>query len=154
MKKGATDTTQNVQSWTSEDDAQTLEELEQLLMAIPKHQYDPGQMTFHQARQARNDVGNNLVAQRRGALEDRRSSTREIMRDNPAHGLGMMVASPVEMLVKYYGDKTKGTPLAGPEQSYMGRSGYFDPMANVGAAWTGGGQGIKDLYQMLLKLVD
>lgn len=152
--KGATDTSQNVRSWTSEDDAQTLEELEQLLQAIPKHQYDPGIMTLRETSDMRHDVGSNLIGQRRGALEDRRSSTREIMRDNPLVGLGMMLGAPAEMLVKYYGDKTKGTPLAGPEQSYMGRSGYFDPMANIGASWTGGGQGINDLYQMLLKLVD
>lgn len=152
--KGATDTSQNVRSWTSEDDAQTLEELEYLLKAIPKHSYDPGNMSGHAARFSRDDVGDNLIAQRRLALEDRRGATRDIMRENPFAGLAMMVAAPVEMAAKYYGDKTKGTPLAGPEQSYMGRSGYFDPMANIGAAWTGGGQGIGDLYEMLLKLVD
>jgi len=109
--------------------------------------YRPGEMTFQEVRDARHDAGNDLDAQRKLALEDRRSFAREFVRDNPLVGIpSMAVLPPAEMAYKGARSALGMDP--------GGRSGFFDPMANIGAGWTGLGQGIEDLLKKMMEQED
>lgn len=106
--------------------------------------YQPGTMDFKTTRTARDFAGDDKRWQRRLALEDRRSFARESVAAAPWEALGLAALAPAEMGMKFAYEHTKGTPLAFDGERYMGRSGYFDPWANVGATWTGIGQGLSD----------
>ncbi len=109
-----------------------------------RRMYQPGTMNFKTTRTARDFAGKDLEWQRRLALEDRRSFAREQVAQAPWEALGLAALAPAEMGVKWAQEHTKGTPLAFGGERFMGRSGYFDPMANIGASWTGIGQGLSD----------
>lgn len=103
--------------------------------------YKPGTMDFLETRFLRDAAGaDNKDWQRLLALEDRRSFAREHVRDNPISGSLSMAFLPVaEMLYKGARSAVGKDP--------GGRSGFFDPMANIGAGWTGLGQGVSDLFR-------
>ena len=99
--------------------------------------YKPGEMTFSEVRNARHDAGPDAVEwQRRLALEDRRAFARELIRDKPWLAPALAALIPAEQLYK------GGRVALGMKPG--GRSGYFDPWANIGAGWTGIGQGMLD----------
>lgn len=105
--------------------------------------YRPGEMSFDEVRAARERT-KNPEDQKKLALEDRRAFAREYVRDNPITGIpAMAVLPPLEMAYK------GGRAALGMDPG--GRSGFFDPMANIGAGWTGMGQGAMDLIDQLLK---
>ena len=83
---------------------------------------------FWEVRRKREQPG---ADQQKLALEDRRAYSREITRDNGMLGaLNMAVAVPGEQVVKAF--------------TQSGRSGYFNPLANIGAGYTGIVQGLDD----------
>lgn len=78
-----------------------------------------------------------LEDQRRLALEDRRAFAREYVRDYPIRGtLAMLALAPAEQVYKGI------QHLRGRQ---IGRSGFFDPLANIGAAYRGVGEGLVTL---------
>lgn len=117
-------------------DSLTPEEKERFL----SDKYKPGAMNFVDTRILRGMLGpNNKEWQRRLALEDRRSFAREQVAENPLYAVPLSVMVPGEMAYKaarHYLGKNPG-----------GRSGYFDPLANIGAGWTGIGQGMLDFFK-------
>jgi hypothetical protein len=87
---------------------------------------------FWETRRKREHADQGQEAQQPLALEDRRSYAREITRDHGMLGaLNMAVAVPGEQVVKAAGYR-------------QGRAGFFDPLANIGAGYTGILQGLDD----------
>jgi hypothetical protein len=75
-----------------------------------------------------------LQGQRALALEDRRAFAREYVQRNPVQGsLAMLVLPPAEQVYKGVNH------LVGRE---VGRSGFFAPLANIGAAYQGALEGL------------
>lgn len=88
---------------------------------------DPGP-SFTEVRELRAKA-KTLEEQRALALEDRRAFAREYVQDNPIVGpFSMMLLAPAEQLYK------GAQHLRGKK---IGRSGFFAPAANIGAAYTG-----------------
>lgn len=84
--------------------------------------------SFSEVRQAR-ERAKTLEEQRLLALEDRRSFAREYTQARPLVGpFSMMLLAPAEQVYK------GAQHLRGKK---VGRSGFFDPLANIGAAYTG-----------------
>lgn len=68
------------------------------------------------------------------ALEDRRSFAREYVQENPIRGtLAMAILPPAEQIYKGVNS------MLGRK---IGRSGYFAPLANIGAAYQGALEGL------------
>ena len=89
--------------------------------------------SFNEVRRLR-DRATALEEQRRLALEDRRAFAREYVRDYPVTGtLAMLLLPPAEQAYKGL------QHLRGRE---VGRSGFFAPAANIGAAYTGIAEGL------------
>ena len=120
------------------------ENLERHLLSM----YKPGEMTLKETQDARYDAGkDNKDWQRLLALEDRRSAVREITRDNPLLGVPMgLFLAPGEMAVKGVDAGIRELGFDGVYK-YPGRSGFFDPLANIGAGFTGLGQGLMDFFK-------
>jgi len=88
--------------------------------------------------------------QQKLALEDRRAFSRDLMQDNIPMGVfNAVVAAPAEQVAK----AAIAAPGVGPYAEKMlrsiglyggSRSGYFEPMANIGASMTGALQGLDD----------
>lgn len=84
--------------------------------------------TFDEVRQMRREAAT-LEAQRLLALEDRRAFAREYVQDNPYIGpFSMLLLAPAEQVYK------GAQHLRGKQ---VGRSGFFAPAANIGAAYQG-----------------
>ncbi len=84
---------------------------------------------------AMRDKATTLEQQRYLALQDRRAFAREYVRDNPVTGpLAILFLSPAEQVVKAAGFR-------------RGRSGFFAPLANIGAGYTGALEGLATLDQ-------
>lgn len=91
---------------------------------------------FSEVRRQR-DLAQALEDQRRLALEDRRAFAREYVRDYPIRGtLAMLALAPAEQVYK-------GVQHLRGRQ--IGRSGFFAPLANIGAAYRGVGEGLVTL---------
>ena len=91
------------------------------------------QPSFNAIRAMR-DKALTLEEQRRLALEDRRAFAREYVQDYPVTGtLAMLLLPPAEQAYKGL------QHLRGRE---VGRSGFFAPAANIGAAYTGIAEGL------------
>jgi len=89
--------------------------------------------SFQQVREMR-EMAKALEQQRLLALEDRRAFAREYVQENPVTGaLAMTVLPPAEQAYKGI------SHLLGRE---VGRSGYFAPLANIGAAYQGTLEGL------------
>jgi hypothetical protein len=87
---------------------------------------------FWETRRARAQAPQTAEAQQPLALEDRRSYAREFTRDHGLLGAANMVfAVPGEQVAKAAGYR-------------QGRAGFFDPLANIGAGYTGIIQGLDD----------
>jgi hypothetical protein len=90
------------------------------------------QQAFWETRRARDQADQGQEAQQPLALEDRRSYAREFTRDYGLLGAAnMALAVPGEQVVKAAGYR-------------QGRAGFFDPLANIGAGYTGIIQGLDD----------
>lgn len=88
---------------------------------------------FAEVRRQREQAAT-LDAQRLLALEDRRAFAREYVRDNPLTGLpAMAILPPAEQAYKGINH------LLGRQ---IGRSGFFAPLANIGAAYQGALEGL------------
>lgn len=88
---------------------------------------------FAEVRRLREQAAS-LEAQRLLALEDRRAFAREYVRDRPIMGLAAMaLLPPAEQAYKGINS------LLGRQ---VGRSGYFAPLANIGAAYQGALEGL------------
>lgn len=88
---------------------------------------------FDEVRRQR-ELAKTLDEQRALALEDRRSFAREYVQAKPISGtLAMLMLPPVEQAYKGV------QHLRGRE---VGRSGFFAPMANIGAAYQGTLEGL------------
>lgn len=84
--------------------------------------------SFDEIRRQR-ELAKTLEQQRLLALEDRRAFAREYVQDNPYIGpFSMMLLAPAEQAYKGV------QHLRGRE---VGRSGFFAPLANIGAAYQG-----------------
>lgn len=89
--------------------------------------------SFDEVRQLRAKAAT-LDAQRLLALQDRRAFAREYVQDNPLTGpIAIGLLSPAEQVYKGVNH------LAGRQ---IGRSGFFSPLANIGAAYQGVLEGI------------
>lgn len=89
--------------------------------------------SFDDVRQMRMQA-KTLDAQRLLALQDRRAFAREYVQDNPLTGpIAIGLLSPAEQVYKGV------SHLAGRQ---VGRSGFFNPIANIGAAYQGVLEGI------------
>lgn len=89
--------------------------------------------TFAEVREMR-ERAKTLEEQRLLALEDRRAFAREYVQDRPITGsIAMTLLPPAEQLYK------GANALIGRN---IGRSGYFAPMANIGAAYQGALEGL------------
>ena len=87
---------------------------------------------FWETRRARAQAPQTAEAQQPLALEDRRSYAREFTRDYGLLGAANMAfAVPGEQVAKAAGYR-------------QGRAGFFDPLANIGAGYTGIVQGLDD----------
>lgn len=83
---------------------------------------------FDQIRELRNQA-TTLDAQRLLALQERNAYARDYVQRNPVRGtLAMLALAPAEQVYKGVNH------LVGRE---VGRSGFFDPLANIGAAYQG-----------------
>lgn len=92
-----------------------------------------GAPTFQQVRDQR-EQAQTLEEQRRLALEDRRSFAREYVQEKPISGtLAMLMLAPAEQAYK-------GAQALRGQQ--VGRSGFFDPWANINAAYRGALEGL------------
>lgn len=95
------------------------------------------------------DAAQTKGEQRRLALEDRRDFTRDFTRNAglfgaPVVAAGMPAVTFGHEVVKALGEYT---PEAFPwARRWVGRSGFFDPVANMGASMAGGLQGLADVY--------
>lgn len=88
---------------------------------------------FSEVRRQR-ELADTLEAQRLLALEDRRAFARDYVRDSPIMGLAAMaLLPPAEQAYKGINH------LFGRQ---VGRSGYFAPLANIGAAYQGALEGL------------
>lgn len=91
---------------------------------------------FAEVRRQR-DIAQTLEAQRALALEDRRAFAREFVRERPLLGtLALLAAVPGEQVYK---------GLQHLRGRQVGRSGFFDPLANIGAGYTGIAEGLVTL---------
>lgn len=89
--------------------------------------------TFAEVREMR-ERAKSLEEQRLLALEDRRAFAREYVQADPITGtLAMVVLPPAEQAYKGV------NALLGRQ---IGRSGYFAPLANIGAAYQGALEGL------------
>lgn len=89
--------------------------------------------SFDEVRQQRM-LARTLEEQRRLALQDRRAFAREYVQDNPFTGpIAMLMLAPAEQAYKGVNQ------LAGRQ---VGRSGFFNPLANIGAAYQGTLEGL------------
>lgn len=96
----------------------------------------PPPMRFDDIRRLR-DLALTQEEQRRLALEERRAFAREFVQERPVVGpLAMLVAPPLEQVYK-------GVQHLRGRQ--IGRSGYFAPMANIGAAYQGALEGMTNV---------
>jgi hypothetical protein len=88
---------------------------------------------FDEVRAAR-DRAHTLEQQRLLALDERRAYAREVVERDPVRGtLAMMMLAPAEQAYKGVNH------LMGRE---VGRSGFFAPFANIGAAYQGALEGM------------
>lgn len=93
----------------------------------------PQHMSFDEIRRLR-EQAETLQRQQQLAVEERRAFAREYVTERPVVGsLAMLVAPPAEQAYKGINH------LMGRQ---IGRSGYFDPMANIGAAYYGALEGL------------
>ena len=87
-----------------------------------------------QAIREQRERAKTLDEQRLLALEERRAFAREYARDNPVRGIiSMLLLAPGEQAYK------GAQHLRGRE---VGRSGFFAPLANIGAAYQGVAEGL------------
>ena len=131
--------------------------------------YRPGEMSFADVRRARRHAAGSKDWQRLLALEDRRAFARDEVRGYTNEGgksgdlwgslrsipamIGLPVAeqaakgsqAALEGLNEFYNGITSTDSDWGFHPS--GRSGFFDPVANIAASWHGVGQGLSDLVK-------
>lgn len=89
--------------------------------------------SFYDVRMAR-ELATTPEEQQRLAVEDRRAFAREYVQANPVRGtIAMGILAPAEQGYKW------ANSLIGRK---IGRSGYFEPMANIGAAYQGTLEGL------------
>lgn len=93
------------------------------------------QPTFSEVRAMR-ERAKTLEEQQLLALEDRRAFAREYVQARPVVGpFSMMLLAPAEQAYK---------AVQHARGKQVGRSGFFAPMANIGAAYTGVLEGMSD----------